>query len=93
MKIGSRLFLILWSCAMVLAGIVLGGLLLQAVTPVSAEEAGNSGSSEGAPDQATAQVFVPDEFIHRAAAAAQPPPQLKITPQGTNHHKNKKLLE
>ncbi len=46
-----------------------------------------SGSSEGAPDQATAQVFVPDEFIHRAAAAAALPSRtIYFAPLDSNNH-------
>lgn len=82
-----RIFLAGWTFLSVLAGFGLGTLFLQSAVPASADELLNGGSSEGSIESASADVFVPDAFLHHdAAAAALATQTLYYFPLDSNNH-------
>jgi hypothetical protein len=87
MSISNRFFLIIWTCLAVLAGLGLGALLLGEASPAVADEQAVEGTSEGTPDAASAQVYVPEEFLPRGSLAAAAVTQtLYYAPLDSNNH-------
>lgn len=81
-----RLMLVVWTCLAVLAGIALGALFLQGASPAEARELFAEGTSEGTPEAASAENYVPEVFLPRGVAAATATKVIYYSPLDSNNH-------
>ena len=90
----TQFFLVAWTCLAVVTGIGVSLLFLQSVNPASADELVPGGTSEGSPEAAGADVYVPNEFVHRSDTATAVSDQtIYYAPLDSNNHNTVLLFQ